>query len=235
MPIRVLRFALLFGLPVACASPATHRDEIPAEVRRRIAQAIWPENLFDSTGRPERGFMRRPFQPAFADLHIRRVTTPAVLPGVSLFVGEARPSECSHCGTRRYAVAQRDSTFQTLLDPDDIAYLAPWASPDVLGDPVTLRTFVLTALQATCLIGCDVQHVRKRSDVPDADSPFLRPADEGASTWQMPRAYSWQRNGGVLVEFALHSLGRGVFSARAESEGPDRVRVSVSPIAWYMF
>lgn len=210
-------------------------DTIPHQVRRRLAQAIWPENLFDSTGQPEPGFVRRGYKPEFSDLRIRHARAPEVLPDVMLFIGEAVSSGCPHCGVSRYAVAQRDSTFFTLLRAEDIAYLARWAKPGALADSVALREFVISSLRATCLVGCDVRQVHDRSEVPDADTPFLRPVGGDRTGWKIPRTYAWQRNGGVLVDFALLSHARGVYSVHAETGGPDGLRISVSPAAYYVF
>lgn len=226
--------AFLLTLVAACSPPQPPRpepDAIPGEVRRRIAQAVWPENLFDSAGQPEPGFVRRYYRPALTDLRVRRAMTPPGLPGVSLFVGEARQSDCSHCGTITYAVAQRGATFLTLLGPDDIADLVNWATPETVSDTVALREFALATLRATCLIGCDVRQVQDRNEVPNADSPFLRGANEQSSSWDMPRTYSWQANGGVLVAFALYAPGMGVYGATFQVDGPDRVLVSISPVA----
>ncbi|HET7584886.1 MAG TPA: hypothetical protein VFK13_08265 [Gemmatimonadaceae bacterium] len=130
-----------------------------------------------------------------------------------------------------YAVAQRDSTFQTLLRADDIEYLAPWIEPSILLDSAALRDFVIGALHVTCFIGCDVQQVRRRADVPDADSPFLR--SETLGDWRVPRTYSWQSGGSTLVEFAVHSA-EGVYAVRVDVPGRGRLLVSISRVARYM-
>ena len=225
--------APLFATLLACSAPKLEHNTVPPDVRRRIAQAVWPENLFDAAGQPERGFVRRPLRPAYSELRIRRVTAPAALPGVTFFIGEARNADCVHCGAVTYAVAQHDSTFVSLLDPDDVQYLAVWTKPAALRDSAALRNFVQAALEATCLIGCDLKQVRRREDVPDADSPFLRAVDD-TREWKMPRTYSWQQNGGVAVEFVLHSAGRGVYGASAESESQGRIAVAISPVARYV-
>jgi hypothetical protein len=215
-------------------SQGQQQPAIPNEARRRIAQAMWPENLFDSTGRSEGRFIRRAFQPAYADLEIRPAAAPVGLPDVSLFVGTAYPSGCSHCGTRTYVVAQRGAEFISLLSPEDIQYLAPWATPEALGDSVALRTFVISVLRATCFLGCEVRQVHRRSEIPDADSPFLRRADGQEGAWQLPRTYAWQRNGGVLVDIALLAPGYGIYAVRASYEGRDRLRVSISAAAHFV-
>jgi hypothetical protein len=225
--------APLIATILACSAPKGEHDTVPPGVRRRIAQAVWPENLFDAAGQPERGFVRRALQPAYSELRIRRVAAPASLPGVTLFIGEARNADCVHCRAVTYAVAQHDSTFVSLLNPDDVQYLAVWAKPAILRDSTALRSFVQASLEATCLIGCDLKQVRRREDVPDADSPFLRAVDDSRD-WKMPRTYSWQQNGGVLVEFVLYSAGRGVYAAKAESESEGRIAVAISPVAWYV-
>jgi len=233
--------ASIIALAISSSAGAQHASAvassgtIPNEVRRRIAQAIWPENLFDSTGAPERDFIRRPFRPTFADLRIRRVSALPTLPAVELYVGSAYSSGCFDCRTWTYAVAQHGTQFLTMLGPDDIGYLAPWVPQKVLSDSTRLRGFVIDVLGATCLLGCEVKQVHRRAEIPDVDSPFLRAADGENTTWQMPRTYSWQRNGGVLLEFALFGAGSGVYTVRAEWNGTDRLNVSVSPVARYIY
>jgi len=204
---------------------------IPNEARRRIAQAIWPENLFDSTGRPAPGFVRRPFRPAYADLRIRAGVLTEVLPSTRFFIGTAYPSVCDHCGTRTVVVAERGGEMRTLLEPSDIEYLADWAPVSALSDSTSLRSFVLASLRATCFLGCDVRQVRRRSDIPNVDSPFLRPEDSHAKSWKFPRTYAWQRNGGVQVEMPLWAPGDGLYEARAKFDGPGRVSISIEPLA----
>jgi len=221
-------------LVVASCSAGQQESPVPNEVRRRIAQAVWPENLFDSSGQPDRGFVRRPFRPEFADLHIRRAGAIDGLSGATLFVGTAVPSACIHCAEPTYAVAQRGSEFVSLLGPEDIAYLAPWAGKDVLGDSVRLRSFVISALRETCFLGCEVKQILERSEVPHPDSLFLRPIGEDRGPWRVPRTYSWQQDGGVVLEFAIFSRRFGVYRAWAEWDGLESLQLSVAPVAHFM-
>lgn len=232
--LRVLLFVLLVAC-AACLERAQSGDEVPGEVRRRLAQAIWPENLFDAAGNPEPGFVRRPFRPDFADLQVRRGLGVPELPGVAFYVAEAYPSGCSHCRTWRAAVAERGEQRITLLAPEDLQHLASWVGRPVLEDSSRLRAFILGALQSTCLVGCDPIQVRNPSDIPDAASPFLRAVNGEGGEWSMPRTYSWQSDGATVVEFPLFVRGTGVFITRAQWSGRELLHVAVEPVARYMW
>lgn len=230
---RLLAFLCTGVALVSCSPKRDQKDTVPPEVRRRIAQAIWPENLFDASGNPERGFIRRRFRPAFGDLHIRRVNGLDGMPNVALYVGQAVVSSCDHCGTYTVAVAERDSAFLSVLGPNDLEYLLAWATTDRLSDSVSLRSLVVSELRATCFIGCDVKQVRDVAEIAERESPFLRPVDDSVRHWRLPRTYSWQRNGSVLTEFAVYSPGFGVYAVRAEY-WPQHFAVSVSPVARFV-
>src|SRR5262245_8421709 len=226
---RLVAFAWTCVAIGGCARNSDQKDTVPSEVRRRIAQAIWPENLFDSAGKPERGFTRRPVRPAFRDLQIRPASSIDGMPNVVVYVGQAKVSGCVHCGTYTVAVAQRDTSFVSLLGPRDLEFLAAWAATDRLADTASLRRLVISQLRATCFIGCDVQHVGSRAEVLQGN-PFLVPVDANATRWRLPNTYSWQKNVGAVVDFPVYSPGFGVYAVRAEYLGPS-VAISVSMVA----
>src|SRR5688572_19770824 len=146
---------LALGTVHGQAQPAS--DSVPVEVRRRLAQAIWPENLFDSQGRPESGFIRRGFRPDFEDLRIRRGAPLPDLPGVTVWIGSAYPTGCSHCATVVRAVVQRDSQFITLLEPTDLPLLVAWVQPAFQhADTVRVREFIVAFLRSSCFLGCEL-------------------------------------------------------------------------------
>ena len=224
--VTVGALALLVTSASAQASQA-----VPNEVRRRLAQVVWPENLFDSTGAPERGFVRRTFQPAYADLRIRSGDTVGTLPGVALYIGTAYPSGCFDCRTRRYAVAKRAGEYVSLLRPDDIQYLGVWASPEAFRDTASLRQFVLRTLAATCLVECDLAIVTKLADLGYPDSTLVTSSASPSRPVPIPRAYARQQDGWLVVEFALHSRGYGLFAVRAEYGNGRPLHVSITQVA----
>jgi len=190
-------------------------DSIPAEVRRRIAQAVWPENLFDSLGRPESGFVRREFRPAFHDLLIRQASPIRDLPGVTVWMGNAYPSECSHCRSVVRGVARRGTTFITLMEPEDLELLADWVDPPFeRADTVRVRQFVVNFFRSTCFLRCEIQLV-SRGDTADPDLRFFRAVEQAKKSVTIPRMYSHVSSAGLTVEFPLRSLN-AIYRIRAE-------------------
>jgi hypothetical protein len=230
--MKLLRTVFMLGL--ALPGPAqAQRDSIPAEVRRRIAQAVWPENLFDSLGRPESGFVRRAFRPAYHDLLIHQALPIPDLPGVTVWMGDAYPSGCSHCGTTVRGVARRGAMDITLMEPEDLELLAAWVDPPFEdADTVRVRQFVLNFLRSTCFLGCEVQLV-SRSDSADPDLQFFRAAKQANESVTIPRMYSHVSSAGLTVEFPLRSLN-AIYRIRAERNYRGIFSVSVTPVAYHM-
>ena len=221
-------------LLVLVAAPDLRAQEIelgtPAPVVRRIAQAVWPENLFDSLGHPEPGFVHVPSRPKYSDLRItKRTEVPDRFAGVILYAGSAYPSDCFHCRGVRRAVAQRASEYVTLLEPEEIEQLLPWAAPALaITDSVELREAIVGLLELSCLLGCEIQHVRERAEVPRAD--FWSAADPNAEGWAMPRTYSHVSSTGLTLDFPV--LARdGLFQIKAALDRRGNYYVMVIPVA----
>lgn len=178
---------------------------VPAPVVRRIAQAIWPEQLFDPAGRPEGGWVARRSSPGYSDLHISEAKTGLTrLPRVRIYSGRAYPAGCFHCGTVRRAVAERDGQYVTLMDPDDLALILNWSEPHFrVRDSLLIRDVIVQLLTASELLGPRAQRVNSRADLPATLEGWWRPADVRDSTWNVPRTYSHGLPGGLTLEFPV--------------------------------
>jgi hypothetical protein len=226
-------------LVIGALSLGVHLDaqqiapDTPAPVVRRAAQAIWPENLFDASGQPEPGFVRLPFRPGFSDLRIERhPISSGRFAGVVLFAASAYPNGCWHCRNVRRAVAQRDSTFVTLLEADEVEQILPWATPAfAMTDSVEVRQAVVELIDATCILGCGVRRVRDLKEVPRHE--LYTAVAPGAERWTMPRTYSHVSTASLTLEFPLLAP-EGLFKIGVYLDPAGRYNVLVTPVARVM-
>lgn len=208
--------------------------DIPAAVIRRVSQAIWPDQLFDSTGRPERGFSPDGFQPRFSDLVIEardgKVTR---LPGVRFFYGHAYPSHCSDCGMRVASVAVRGDSSLTLMGPDDINKLIPWLrEPIALADSGAARELLLEILTASCIIGCRIEWLRPNQALSEADSSLARHVDGSFAHWTRPPTSSHVSPGQMEMQFLLIET-EAVWVVNVTQQGGGRfLRYAMDRSAW---
>ncbi len=204
-----LAFLVLAGaagdLALAQRIPAT----VPPVVVRRVAQAIWPDQLFDSLGRPEARFTGSPFRPDYEDLIIEpKGMTVSRLPGVSFYYGHAYPSACSHCQMVVVAVAARGDSSVTLREVSEIGKLITWLdTPIAVHDSTAAKELLLQFLSATCLIGCDAQLLPPRKALSREDSAYIQSVGEGSRPWVRPRTYSHASPGQMEMEFLVINPG----------------------------
>jgi hypothetical protein len=179
--------------------------QVPAPVTRRIVQAIWPAQLFDTAGKPQGGWVARPFHPRYSDLHITEGKTGFTrLPRVRIYSGWAYPAGCFHCGTVRRAVAERDGKYVTLMEPEDLALILSWSEPRFrVRDSLLIRDVIVQLLAASELLGPRVERVTSRADLPATLEGWWRPADVRDSIWNVPRTYSHGLPGGLTLEFPV--------------------------------
>jgi hypothetical protein len=212
----------------------TGNKSVPVEVRRRLAQAIWPESLFDSQGRPESGFIRRGFRPAFADLRIRRVAPLPDLPGVTVWIGSAYPTGCSHCATVVRAVVQRDSQFITLLEPTDIPLLVEWVQPAFQhADTVRVREFIVAFLRSSCFLGCELAPIAPTEGVPSSELRMFHAPDYPDQPVAIPRTYSHVSSAGLSLEFVVRTID-AIYRITAARDWRGSLSLSVTPVAYHM-
>ena len=186
-------FARICILTCAATAPVAAQSippDVPPPVTRRLMQAMWPEYLFDSMGRPEEPISRRARWPKtmgypnYPDLRIaiKHLAVPR-LGNVTLYVATTTAS-CSDCGQYVRVVAQHGTAMITLIEDSDIGLLLDQASPPFLtGDSVDVREAAFALLRASCFSGCDLRWVGRQSDVSE---PYVRNAlkpDSGYATW----------------------------------------------------
>ena len=234
----------LFGVAFAAAVLVSPRvltaqeigEGVPAQVVRRVAQAIWPRQLFDSAGRPESPFQRSAFEPGYADLRITRSSASvARLPGVIFYVASAYPNSCSHCRTWRVAVVERDSVFLTVLESRDLADLLTWAEPRLAdGDSLGIREFIVQVLGASCILGCGQMHqVRALRELPATEAQLLRPVDDDKQNWRFPRTYTHSSPGQMYMEFVLRQPSSVLYRVVVQQgESGRSLTFSIEPTAY---
>jgi hypothetical protein len=211
-------------------------SDIPPVVVRRISQAIWPDQLFDSAGRPEPGFNVGGFRPSFSDLVIEgRAVEVSGLPGVRFYYGHAYPSQCSHCQTYIAAVAVLGDSSLTLMGPNEVNKLTSWRSiPIGLADSGEARRFVVETLRATCLVGCQVRWLPPTTPLSGNDSSYVRHVDGSFAHWSRPRTYSHVSPGQMTMEFLLIDPGQAIYQIRVQQQRDGRsLLYSIEPSAWF--
>lgn len=212
----------------------------PVVVLRRAAQAIWPDQLFDSTGHPEPGFVVDGFRPSFADLVIeRRSEQVSRLPGVEFYYAHAYSSGCSHCRNYVAAVAVRGDSSLTLMSPNDVNKLIPWFSaPIAAADSTSAREFLLETIRASCIIGCRTRWLRPSERLSENDSLYARHADPRfeRQDWKRPRTYSHVSPGQLTMEFLLLDPARAIWVAHVQQQhGARSLNFFVEESAWLEF
>ncbi len=237
--MNTVRTAAVLAALIAAApatAPAQQIDSsVPSVVVRRIAQAIWPRQLFDSLGRPERTFERRAFEPAWEDIRVRRVSgSIAGVPDIDVFVGTAYPDGCSHCRTWVAAVVTRGNDALTMTEPSHLMDLLGWIEPRGLQhDSVAVKRFVLSALGATCLLSCaTLQQVRSVADLESLEAQLLRPL-RGDGPVEMPRASARQDECTLTLHLAFKVPSRLLYSVQVSVDNCRglRVFIEVTPFA----
>ena len=222
MNLLQLVLALLVLALVPRDAPAQEIDStVPVEAVRRLVQAIWPRDLFDLQGRPERAIDRRPFEPSFSDLRLRRATRPVRgLPDVQWYVATAYPGDCNHCGLRVAAVAQRGDEFVTLTEPQQLHELVSWISPRMSApDAEALRDFVIDALVASCLLMCaEVAQVRSEADLLRGERMLLHPTRGTGEGWVFPETVSSTRGCSHSQAFVLRAPYQALYRITIQAE-----------------
>jgi hypothetical protein len=195
----VLLIILIAGRTVAVAA---QHDGVPSVVMRRLTQAIWPDLLFDSTGKPEQPFKRLRWPMGYPDYNHLQVSTHPVKSARFLadtMYAALVPSETNHGAPTRRAVWRRASDAITLLEPSDIGLVLDRASPALtVADSLELRQTALDLLAASCLLACDVSFpVQRRVGAGDR-----LPDRAGAPT---PRSHLFQ--GRLTMTFPVMAEG----------------------------
>lgn len=200
--------------PVAAGAQAIPPGT-PSVVVQRIAQAIWPDQLFDSLGRPRPGFAPFAGAPLFESLTIEhRTVHVARLPGVEFYVGSAA-GNCFDCGGRVAAVALRGDTSITLdalADLDELA--ARFGARFPQGDSAGIRGYLLDLLNATCLAGCPARLLGWQDPLPREDSLLARPAMPTSSAWRRSATYATVHPGRMEMEFVVLVPWQAIWTAR---------------------
>jgi len=209
-------------LAVACSLVASRiaRGQVipagtPTVVVRRISQAIWPDQLFDSAGRPERGFAPVAGAPLFSSLTIEHRRERVVrLPGVDFYLGGAA-GNCFDCGARVAAVAIRGDTAITLQRPADFDQLpARLGIRFVQGDSAGIKEFILELLNASCLAGCPARLLGPDDRLARFDSVLARPMLPTTTIWRRSATYTSFRPGVMEMEFVVLIPRHGIWTAK---------------------
>ena len=187
----------------------------PTAVVRRISQAIWPDQLFDTLGRPEPGFAPVGGAPLFTSLSItHRQDKVARLPGVEFYFGGAA-GNCFDCGARVVAVATRGDTAITLQHPADLARLpARFGVRFAQWDSVGIREFVLELLNASCLAGCPADLLGAEDRIGRSDSVLARPVTPTTTVWRRSATFTNARAGVLQMEFVVLIPRHGIWTAK---------------------
>ena len=141
---------------------------VPPSVLRRLAQALWPEVLFDSLGRPVPGFRVRGFRgnPS-SGFRVESVASDPVVGGLEIWRGSV--VRCTDCQISSVAVVQDGPEFMTVLEAADLALPLESVLADGPVDAARVRRVGLGLLERTCILGCGVRVLTSPTDMkPDA-------------------------------------------------------------------
>ena len=145
---------LLCAIFIASATEPGSRQEAapPHTVVRRLAQALYPLVLFDSTGKPEAG--QAPVYKLSEFFQVHESESSPELPGVEVWEGTA--FRCYDCSFDRAAVVRLHGTEYSIIGIGDLAPVLEAVLPPRMADSATVRVKVVALLGTTCIIECRV-------------------------------------------------------------------------------
>ena len=230
----LIRGAVLCLLSIGAPARAHTQQAPPPAIRRRLAQALWPEVLFDSTGHPSgRLHVRGGRGDPRTSLRLAPAAPVTGMPGVQVFVGDA--FRCFDSRSDIAAVAVRGADTVTLREPADLQLVLPWLGDSLTAaDSARIRHATMAWLDATCLLGGGVRPVSQRSDVRDTGGVFSLRAANGDSTWTLPPASVGPNGSYTEYQFGIRS-GFGVYQLSVAWTPAAKYLVSSTPIALESF
>ena len=132
----------------------------PPSVKRRLGQMLFPQVLFDSTGKPELG------QPFVGDPHgfgMHRAGPSPELPGVEVWQGWT--FRCFDCDADRAAVILTGTEEYSIATVANLGPVLQALLPAQNADSAAIRVKVLALLELTCILDCHVWVLGSKADV----------------------------------------------------------------------
>ena len=213
----LIRGAVLCLLSIGAPARAHTQQAPPPAIRRRLAQALWPEVLFDSTGHPSgRLHVRGGRGDPRTSLRLAPAAPVTGMPGVQSIRRGRVPLLRLSQRHRRGGCAQHGSGDAG--EPADLQLVLPWLGDSLTAaDSARIRHATMAWLDATCLLGGGVRPVSQRSDVRDTGGVFSLRAANGDSTWTLPPASVGPNGSYTEYQFGIRS-GFGVYQLSVASD-----------------